>query len=201
MQAFLKWFSRITEFIAALLLAVIFITFLVQIFTRYAPNIAWLMPIPSLSEWMLTLKPVGWTVNLISLLWVYVVFWGSSFIVKERDHVTFDILYIATPPKIQRVLAFISSFIIIAIMVYSLPAIWDLVFQNRLMDLKKIQTLRMPITGDKIAIKWLFASFVLFMIATIIYYSWKLFMVSFGKQSTKTDENLIPAEKQEGDKA
>ena len=42
-------------------------------------------------------------------------------------------------------------------MLYSLPAVWETVFDNRLMNLKKIQTIRMPITGDKIAIKWLFA--------------------------------------------
>ena len=38
------------------------------------------------------------------------------------------------------------------------------------MDLKKIQTLRIPITGDKIAIKWLFAPYVILMVALVVRY-------------------------------
>ena len=174
MKQISKWFFRSTEFIAAMMLAVIFITFLTQIFTRYAAKIAWLMPIPPIADWMVSLQPLGWTVNLISLLWVWVVFFGASFIVQRRNHVTFDVLYLAAPPKIQRILSVISALGLIAVMVYALPAMWDAVFDNRLMDLKKIQTLRLPITGDKIAIKWLFAPFILLMVVTIIRYGARL---------------------------
>jgi TRAP-type C4-dicarboxylate transport system permease small subunit len=37
--------SRLVEFAMAALLAAIFITFLLQIFARYAPNLAFLVPI------------------------------------------------------------------------------------------------------------------------------------------------------------
>lgn len=178
MKAISKWFSRSTEFIAAIMLAAIFFTFLIQIFTRYAAKIAWLMPIPPVSDWMTSLQPLGWTVNLISLLWVWVVFFGCAFIVRERDHVTFDILYLAAPLPIRRILAYISAVGLIGIMIYAMPAMWDAVFANRLMDLKKLQTLRMPITGDKIAIKWLFASIVLLMVATILRYLWRLVTIT-----------------------
>lgn len=178
MKAISKWFSRSTEFIAAIMLAAIFFTFLIQIFTRYAAKIAWLMPIPPVSDWMTSLQPLGWTVNLISLLWVWVVFFGCAFIVRERDHVTFDILYLAAPLPIRRILAYISAVGLIGIMIYAMPAMWDAVFANRLMDLKKLQTLRMPITGDKIAIKWLFASVVLLMVATILRYLWRLVTIT-----------------------
>ena len=40
------------------------------------------------------------------------------------------------------------------------------------MELKKIQTLRIPITGDRIAMKWLFAPYVLLMVVLIIRYSY-----------------------------
>ena len=46
------------------------------------------------------------------------------------------------------------------------------------MDLKKIQTLRMPITGDKIPIKWLFASYITLMIVVILRYAWIFYEVS-----------------------
>ena len=40
-EIILKRISRVAEFIAAMVLAAIFIIFLLQIFTRYAPKIAW----------------------------------------------------------------------------------------------------------------------------------------------------------------
>ena len=52
----LKRVSRIAEFIAAMMLAAIFITFLLQIFSRYAPKIAWLMPITPIADWMMALS-------------------------------------------------------------------------------------------------------------------------------------------------
>ena len=39
------------------------------------------------------------------------------------------------------------------------------------MELKKIQTLRVPLTGDKIPIKWLFAPFIVMMLALIARYA------------------------------
>ena len=83
MKTLKKWFTRGAEFIAAMALAAIFITFLLQILFRYVPF----------------LEPIGWSVVLISLLWVFVIFFGCAFVVQERDHVTFDILYHAAPPR------------------------------------------------------------------------------------------------------
>lgn len=165
---------RTAEFIAAIVLAAIFITFLLQIFSRYAPKIAWLMPIPPVSEWMMSLEPIGWTINLISLLWVWLIFFGCSFFVKDKDHVAFDILYQAASQRMQKVMVFAGSIFILGAMLYSFSATWDAVFDNRLMTLKKIQTLRMPITGDKIAIKWLFAPYILFMVAVMVHYAWRI---------------------------
>ncbi len=198
MKVISKWFTRGADFIAATLLAAIFVTFLIQIFSRYAAKIAWLMPIPPISDWMASLQPIGWTVNLISLLWVWVVFFGCSFVVRERDHVTFDVLYLALPKAGRRVLAYLTAIIVIAGMVYALPATWDAVFANRLMELKKIQTLRVPITGDKIAIKWLFASVVLLMIVTILRYLWRIVTITRdGPPETELDD-LIAADTNKG---
>ena len=96
-------FFHLTEFIAAIALAAIFIIFLLQIFTRYAPRISWIIPLPIISDWMNSLQPIGWTVNLISFLWVWIIFFGCSFFVRDREHVVFDLLVFAVPPKIQKI--------------------------------------------------------------------------------------------------
>ena len=60
MQNFAKWLTRGCEFIAAMILAAIFIIFLLQICARYTSKIAWLIPIEQLSNWMLTVEPIGY---------------------------------------------------------------------------------------------------------------------------------------------
>ncbi len=167
--------TRITEFIAAMALAAIFIIFLIQIFSRYAPNIAWLMPISFISDWMRTLQPVGWTVNLISLLWVWVIFFSCSFFVKNHDHVRFDIIYYALSSRHRHYLKLFGAVLMVGVFAYSFGPSWDAIFGSRLMELKKLQTLRIPITGDKIAIKWLFAPYILLVIAIMFRYGASFF--------------------------
>lgn len=172
MSALLKWFTRGAEFIAAMALAAIFLTFLLQILFRYVPF----------------LEPIGWSVVLISLLWVFVIFFGCSFIVRESDHVTFDVLYLGVSRPVRKILALITAGLMIAAMLYSLPAVWETVFDNRLMTLKKIQTIRVPITGDKIAIKWLFAPFVMLMVVVTLRYIWRIYTVlRFGPPETEME--------------
>ena len=178
MNTIFKWLSRAAEFIAAMSLAAIFVTFLLQILFRYVPF----------------LEPIGWSVVLISLLWVFVIFFGCSFIVREPDHVAFDVLYFAATPKIRKVLALITAILMVVALVYSLPAVWESVFNNRLMELKKIQTIRMPITGDRIAIKWLFAPLVMLMIVVTLRYLWRIYTVlRFGPPDTEM-EALVSSE-------
>ncbi|MEL7343874.1 MAG: TRAP transporter small permease subunit [Pseudomonadota bacterium] len=183
MNTLIKWFTRGAEFIAAMALAAIFVTFLLQILFRYVPF----------------LEPIGWTVVLISLLWVFVIFFGCSFIVRESDHVTFDVLYLSAPRKLRSVFALITAVLMVAAMLYSLPSVWETVFANRLMELKKIQTIRIPITGGKIPIKWLFAPFVMMMIVVTLRYFWRIYTVlRFGPPETEIEvltsevEDTIP---------
>jgi len=160
--------TRIAELVTATLLAVIFITFLLQIFTRYAPKIAWLSPSGAIEAWMVSLVPIGWTVNLISLFWVWLIFIGCSFALKDRDHVTFDVFYNAVPLPWRRVFRLVTISVLIGVFAYALGPTFEAIFGSRLMELKKIQTLSLPITGERIPIKWLFAPVVLFMFVTIL---------------------------------
>ena len=172
MNTITKWFTRITEFIAAMALAAIFVTFLLQIVFRYTPF----------------LEPIGWSVVLISLLWVWLIFFGCSFIVRETDHVTFDVLYLGVSRTKRKILALITALLMIAAMLYSFPYVWDAVFGNRLMELKKIQTLRVPITGERIAMKWLFAPFVLLMVVVVIRYLWRIVTIyRYGAPDTELE--------------
>jgi len=181
--------TRIAEAIAATALAAIFIIFLLQIFTRYSGKLSQWMPIPNLSLWMSEIEPLRWTVYLISLIWVWLIFFGCSFVVRERDHVAFDIFYQAVPTRIRKIMTVLGAIILIVVMLVSLPATWDAIMANRLMDLKKLQTLRMPITSDKIAIKWLFFPYLVLMAAIIIRSCSRIFLeLRTNNQNTEVDE-------------
>ena len=62
------------------------------------------------------------------------------------------------------------------------------------MDLKKIQTLRIPITGDKIAIKWLFAPYVILMVALVVRYIFVLVQALGLDRKFHKDHNKLKAD-------
>ena len=90
--------SRAAQGVAAALMAAMFLTFVLQITVRYSARL------PDLAEHLPALDPslYGWTLEFCLLLWVWLVFWGNAFVVREQDHVRFDILYLAVSPRLRR---------------------------------------------------------------------------------------------------
>ena len=106
-----------------------------------------------------------------------------------NDHVAFDILYQAAPPRLRKIMTILGAIILIAVMLISLPATWEAIMANRLMELKKLQTLRLPITGDKIAIKWLFFPYLVLMAILIIRSCSRIFLeLRTNNQNTEVEE-------------
>jgi len=188
------WSNRFVNFILALTLATIFITFLSQIFARYAPKLGTFIPVDSVALWLDSVEPIGWTVNLISLLWVWLVFLGCAFVVRERDHVVFDVFTQAMSPRWSLICKNVVALTVLSAMVWSFVPVWEAIFGSRLMDLKKIQTLRIPITGDKIAIKWLFAPYVILMVALVVRYIFLLVQALGLDRKFHKDHNKLKAD-------
>ncbi len=141
-----RWFTRGTEFVAAAMLAAMFITFVLQIFSRY-----------------ILLEPFGWTLELCLTLWVWIVFWGNAFIVRERDHVSFDILYLSVPQRPRQILALISAAAIAIAMAWSFLPTWDYI---DFLKIKKSATLKIPM-------RTIFAIYGLFMVVVALRYAWR----------------------------
>ena len=173
-----KWFSRITDFIAAAMLAAMFIVFLLQIATRYSSKLAPSIPIEFISSYLASVEPLRWTVELLLILWLWIVFFGCAFIVRERDHVTFDIIYLSVPRGVRQVLALISAAVVVIAMIWALPATWDYI---DFMKLRKAATVRNPIADwgipgldkSKIPLRTIFSIYAVFMIALIARYAWR----------------------------
>ena len=99
-----KAISRLGEFIAAMMMAAMFATFILQVFIRYTARTEWLAEtIPILDPYF-----YGCTLEFCLVLWIWLVFLGSALIVRERDHVTFDLIYSSVNPKIRKWMAIFS---------------------------------------------------------------------------------------------
>jgi len=136
------------------LLAALFLTFLLQIFSRYVLN-----------------SPFGWTLELCRILWVWIVFFCCAFLVQEKDHVKFNLIYSASSNKAKFIMSIISCFAIIMIMGWALLPTVDYIDW---MKMRKTSTVRFPITGEKIKLSYIFSIYGIFMISLIVNYIWKL---------------------------
>lgn len=101
---------RFAEAVAAFLLAVIFIAFIVQIVMRYVFN------------W-----PVGWTTELSLAAWLWLVLWGAAFVLKDEEEIRIDTIADSGGPRRRRIVQAIGAVSIIVLFGMSLPASWSYV--------------------------------------------------------------------------
>ncbi|OAN77986.1 C4-dicarboxylate ABC transporter permease [Jannaschia sp. EhC01] len=164
------WVTTGADAIAGAMLAAMFATFLLQIGSRYSPQIiaslGWAETVP----WLGTIAPLGWTLELCLILWIWIVFFGCGFCVRDKDHVTFDILYLAAPRGPRRVMALVGAAAIVGGMVWSFLPMWDYV---DFMRIRRTSSVENPFTGDKIRLKWIFIIYMVFMAALIARYAWR----------------------------
>ncbi|MGJ8561515.1 MAG: TRAP transporter small permease [Litorimonas sp.] len=150
--------------VAATLMALMFLTFVLQITIRYTARI------DGIAEKFPLLDPssYGWTLEFCLLIWVWLVFWGNAFVVRDRDHVTFDILYMAVRPSVRRWFAIISGLAICIGLAASIGPTWEKFY---ILRLKKTATLS-HVFGDWIRMRDLYSIYILFLGAVAARYAW-----------------------------
>jgi len=153
------WVTRPAEAVAALLLAVMFLAFVIQIVFRYLLNF-----------------PIGWTSELQLITWLWLVLWGAALAVPERQEIRFDLIYGAVYPQVRRFMAIITAVALIVIYGMSLPAIADYVI-----FMKVEATAYLKIRFD-----YLYSIYILFAVAVIVRYGWILGTAICGKAPEKT---------------
>src|SRR5689334_15565579 len=92
MRAALQFLGRRANDVMVALMAVMFVSFIIQIATRYVFN-----------------APTDWTYELILDTWLWAVFWGAAFLLHDKDQVKFDILYNMGREATRRKLALVSA--------------------------------------------------------------------------------------------
>lgn len=150
------WLRRRAENIAALMLATMFIAFLVQIISRYVFGWA-----------------AGWAFELSILCWMWGVLFGAAFIVEEKDEIRFDVIYGAVRPGLRRVFVVVSGVALLVIYGVSLPAVYDYV---TFMKVERSAYL-------KIHFNWLYSIYVIFAVAVLARYAWLVWQAARGDKT------------------
>jgi TRAP-type C4-dicarboxylate transport system permease small subunit len=154
------WLRRRAENIAAGLLAVMFVAFIVQIVFRYLFNF-----------------PTGWASELTIVAWLYLVLFGSAFVLTEKEEIRFDLIYSSAGPRARIGMAIVCTVAVVVLYGAALPATWSYV---SFMKVEKSSYLKIPLN-------WLFSIYVVFCVAVIARYLWLLGQLLRGRDPEAAD--------------
>jgi len=155
-----RWLRRRAENVAVALLATMFVAFIVQIVFRYVFD-----------------YPVGWTVEVSTVTWLWTVLWGAAFVLSERDEIRFDIVYGSVPERWRRRFTIVTGIALVALYGASLPAAY------RYVAFMKIETS----TYLHIPIDYLYSIYIIFAVACICRYGWLVWRALHRAKSPVTD--------------
>ena len=152
-----------------MMMAAMFATFILQVFIRYTARIGWV------AETIPIFDPnlYGWTLEFCLVLWIWLVFWGSALIVRERDHVTFDLILTSVNPKTRKWMAIFSCLAISVGFLWVLGPTWEKFYVLRL---KRTATLS-NLFGDWIRVRDIYSVFFLFLVSVSVRYTWRAWKV------------------------
>lgn len=174
-----RLFSRLTEGVAALMMAAIFLTFILQIAVRYVVG----------SDWFLThfgtfidASKFGWTVEFILVLWLWTIFWGNAFVVRDRDHVTFYIIYNWVRPGTRKWFAIIGALVICVALWSSIGPTYD---KTKLLRIKSSATLPVKMLP-------IYSIYFVFLGAVGLRYLWRA--VHVWRFGAPVEDHVLPVE-------
>ncbi|WMT87742.1 TRAP transporter small permease subunit [Pelagibacterium sp. 26DY04] len=149
-----RWLAARAENILAAALGLMFLLFILQIVFRYVLNLS-----------------SGWAYELSAILWVWIVLFGATFVLRKRDEVRLDIIYSSVPSKVRRAMTVVFSLAVIVLLGIGLPAIVDYVLFMRVERTAYL----------KLRYDYVYSIFIVFAVVTIIRYIWLAGVAVWGK--------------------
>ena len=101
---------KIANAIGGLLFLALFLTFLIQIAARFGFN-----------------QPLPWTDELAVILYLWVILWSCAFVVPEKEHVMFDLIWNSVNPTTRRLMRMVGHTLIGGLSIAAIPASWEYV--------------------------------------------------------------------------
>jgi TRAP-type C4-dicarboxylate transport system permease small subunit len=136
-----SWLQKSANVIGGGLFLTLFIVFVIQVTARFGFN-----------------KPMAWTDEAAVILYVWAILWAAAFVVPEREHVVFDLLWNSVSQRARQVMQIVGNLMIGGLALWGLPASWDYVhFMAREGT---------PVLG--VSFMWVFMPFVLLLAALVV---------------------------------
>lgn len=157
------WLHARAENLLALMLAVMFFAFILQIVFRYVLNF-----------------PIGWTHEISVVMWIWLVLFGSAFVVRDSEEIRFDILYAAARGRMRRLMIAFTGLTVVVLFAVSLPAVVDYIT-----FMKVEKTAYLDIRFD-----YLYSIYGIFAVAVIVRQLWLTSRAVWGKG----DEDFDPSQ-------
>ncbi len=142
------------ENILALMLLAMFVAFILQIIFRYVLNLS-----------------IGWTNEISVILWIWIVLFGSAFVIREVEEIRFDFFWASASNNARRVMQIICALALVVLFAVSLPAVISYV------SFMKVESTAYL----KIRFDYLYSIYIVFAIAMIVRYIWLGFVAIRGK--------------------
>ena len=155
-----RWLYARAENLLAAMLATMFVVFIIQIVFRYLLNL-----------------PIGWTHEISVMMWLWMVLFGTAFVVRDSEEIRFDILYSAAGPQTRRVMVLVSSLSLVVLFSISLPAVIDYI---AFMKVEKTAYL-------KIRFDYLYSIYGIFAVAMIVRQLYLAYRAVWGKAANEFD--------------
>ena len=131
--------------VGAGLFTALFLVFVLQVGARFGFN-----------------KPIPWTDELAVVLYVWVILWCAAFVVPEREHVVFDLVWNGAGRRVRQVMKVTGNALIGVLSAWAIPGCWDYV---RFMGREGTAVLGIPFS-------WVFAPFVGMLAALVVRSAW-----------------------------
>ena len=106
----MRWFRKGADTLGVVLFSALFAVFMVQIAARFAFN-----------------RPLPWTDEAAVVLYVWVILWAAAFIVPEREHVMFDLVWNASRRRTRQAMRITGNLMVGGLAAWAIPACWDYV--------------------------------------------------------------------------
>jgi C4-dicarboxylate transporter, DctQ subunit len=138
MSKYLDFLYKRAENLLALMMLLMFMTFIAQVVFRYVIDL-----------------PLAWTDEVCNTLWLWGILWGAAFVMRSNEDIRFDMLYNSLSVRTKRVSTMFASGSLALILLASLPASWSYV---SFMKVEKSASLLIPMN-------WVYSIYVVFIVA------------------------------------
>jgi C4-dicarboxylate transporter, DctQ subunit len=155
-----SWLHARAENLLAAMLGIMFAVFILQIVFRYVINL-----------------PIGWTHEISVVMWLWLVLFGTAFVVRDYEEIRFDIFYGTVSDKARRTMVVICAAAVIVLFTVSLPAVIDYI-----LFMKVEKTAYLNIRFD-----FLYAIYGIFAVSVIIRQLWLGYHAIWGRAPADLD--------------